>query len=120
MPGNVSFVVRHCMHSPSDEPGAVAVLEQPRDLTVGHHPARRDSEDELIDSLEYLFEAARGLAAAGATRLFVAARNRPLVHRASRFQMDSRVDQTYPTHFAQYRQAYRTKKFQYRTSPEHG
>src|SRR5262249_17501126 len=96
MPGNVSFVVRHCMHGPSDEPRAVAVLEQPRDLTVGHHPARRDSEDELIDSLEYQFETGRSLSAAAATRFFVGSRNRPLPSSLP-FQMDYPVDQTYPT-----------------------
>ena len=56
MPGDISFVVRRCVHSPSDEPCAVLSLEQIRDLSIGHHPPSRNSQHEPIDLLKSFFE----------------------------------------------------------------
>ena len=66
MPGNISIVARHGVHGPSDQPGAITVLQQSRNLAVGHYAAARNFKDEPIDLFKYPLEAGLALAARAA------------------------------------------------------
>jgi len=59
MPRNVSAIIRRCVHSPTDQTGAVAVLQQSRDVSVGHYPPPRNAENQSVNFLEDPFELRR-------------------------------------------------------------
>src|SRR5262245_54180576 len=56
MPRDISIVLWRSMHSPSDKPRAVTTLKQDGNLSISHHPSARDSQNDLIDFLEYFAE----------------------------------------------------------------
>src|ERR1044071_7414947 len=54
MPWDIAPVLRSGVHGPADQPRAVPVFEQARNLPVGHNSPARDFQHEAIDFFKCL------------------------------------------------------------------